>query len=291
MFIQTHQGQMMKPGKRIVLKGILVGDVDATVQVIRKDDYYADRYWVLPVSPTTGTLATAVGLAVLAGTGTISYTDNVSVPLQWQNRSVLTGVGTLFVTEVLDNTYIKAASATAWGQIKTIATDTTGNFLTFQPANFVAQAFVRSSFGIAEIKNQSRAYDFQNSPIKLDLRDNVIYGNQGAAGVTSPQGLLDLATCLDGIPRIIGNSTTPTVEIGYSRMRFAYTAPTTITDIKDGAEGVELLIYCDGNVTFGFASGGTKLKGNAGANKTPAAGAIAMCRYIQGFWLCNFVDV
>lgn len=273
--LTTDSGEMFQPGSRWTLQGVLTGNTDALVEVVSHDEAYADKIWVRPISPTNGTFATTAGTAVTAGTGTVSYTDNASVPHQYENRTLLNGTGTAFLTtgQLRDNCWIGVG--TNWMLINRPTSNTQAWLLDKQPVNFTNAAFVISTVNVVATKSQGRAYRFEWSPIKIDWGHNRAWNNE--VSPTSPQGYIDLTTAPDAIPRITGNGT---ADLGYRMMRFALASSTTFTDLRNASMGAEVAIYSDGNAVLDFTAVGTKLRGIS-TNITPAAGALTLWRYYQ----------
>lgn len=293
--VSTTDGELFETGRRLVLKGVLTGPADATVEVISADMDYADTYWLKPISPTSGTFITAAGTAIRNGTGTLSHTASLPAN-QFENNTLISGSGTAFTTwgQTFNNAWINVNSQ--WLRIQRITSATSLNVLTKPSANFAGQSFTISLVNVEGIQTQGRAYSVQWSPVRMAMSGNVMYGNEGSSGVTSPQGLVDFATCPNFIPRILGNSTTPTVDLTFPVMRFDYSSATTITDLRNAFHGAEILLYPDpdSDVTLGFASGGTKLRGNGGANEALDPGELAVARYIHdasqdGYWYITII--
>ena len=81
---------------------------------------------------------------------------------------------------------------------------------------------------------------------------------------------------------------TPSVELG-RKFKTANTGATTITDFDDGFAGQEItVIINDGNTTIDFTASG--LKGNAGADWSPASGDHMNCVYDGTDWFCVVSD-
>lgn len=81
---------------------------------------------------------------------------------------------------------------------------------------------------------------------------------------------------------------TPSVS-GLTVLTTANTAPTTITGLDDGYAGqIVVVIIGDGNTTIDFT--GTTLKGNSGADWTPASGDHMTCVYNGTNWYCQVSD-
>lgn len=293
--LSTTDGELFEPGRRIILKGVLSGNVDATVEVVGADMDYADTYWVLPVTPTSGTFATTAGTAVRNGIGTLSHTASGPAN-QAVTQTQLTGSGTDLDAwgQVWNNGWIQVNGD--WIRIRQVTSSTAMYALEKPAANFSGQSFLVSLVNVEGYQTQGRAYSVSHSPVRMAMSGNVMYGNEGSSGIASPQGYVDFATAPNFIPRITGNSTTPTVDLQFPVMRFDYSAPTTITDLRNAFHGAEITLYPDpeSDVTLGFASGGTKLRGNGGVNETLAPGEVAHCRYIHdgaqdGFWYVTII--
>lgn len=273
--LTTDAGEIFQPGRRLTLQGVLSGNADALIEVVAHDEGYADRVWVRPISPTNGTFATSAGTAITAGTGTVSYTDNASVPYQYENRTVLTGSGTSFLTtgQLRDNCWVGVG--TNWFLVARPTTATHAWLLDKQPANFSGQSFLISTVNVVGTKTQGRAYRWEYSPLKIDWGHNRCWNNE--VSPTSPQGYIDLTTAPDAIPRI---TSTSTVDLGYRMMRFALASGATFTDLKNAYMGAEIDIISDGNPTLDFTTGGTKLRGST-TNITPASGVLTRWKYFQ----------
>lgn len=274
-FITTDSGQIFQPGRRLTLKGVLTGNTDAFVEVVAPDDFNVDRYWLRPISPTSGTFQTTAGTAITAGIGTVSYTDNASVPNQYENRTALTGSGTSFTAwgQLKDNCWIGVG--TNWMQIARPTSSTAAWLLANTSPNFTNAAFVISTINVVATKSQGRAYRFEWSPIKIDWGHNRCWNNE--VSPTSPQGLIDLTTAPDAIPRITSAST---VDLGYRMMRFALSGSTTFTDLRNAYMGAEIDIMSDGNALLDFTAVGTKLRGST-TNTTPNSGVLTRWKYYQ----------
>lgn len=81
---------------------------------------------------------------------------------------------------------------------------------------------------------------------------------------------------------------TPSVD-GLGNLKTANTSATTITDFDDGFDGQEICVLIqDGNTTIDFT--GTNLKGNVGADWTPANGDFMVCKYDGTNWYCAVHD-
>lgn len=81
---------------------------------------------------------------------------------------------------------------------------------------------------------------------------------------------------------------TPSVR-GGNMFYTANTGATTITDFDDGYEGQVIRVeVADGNTTIDFTASG--LKGNAGADWSPANGDHMTCVYNGTDWLCDVSD-
>lgn len=81
---------------------------------------------------------------------------------------------------------------------------------------------------------------------------------------------------------------TPSVA-GLKILTTANTLATTITDLDDGIVGQTVIVKIgDGNTTIDFTASG--LKGNAGADWSPAAGDHMVCTYDGTDWLCVVSD-
>jgi hypothetical protein len=81
---------------------------------------------------------------------------------------------------------------------------------------------------------------------------------------------------------------TPSVGSG-NFFQTANTVATTITDFDDGVVGQRITVLInDANTTIDFT--GTNLKGNAGADWSPANGDYMVCDRIGTTWYCNVID-
>jgi hypothetical protein len=75
----------------------------------------------------------------------------------------------------------------------------------------------------------------------------------------------------------------------YQILRTANGAGTTITTFDNAVYGAEVLLLIeDGNTTIDFT--GTNLKGNAGADWSPADGDAMRCRFDGTNWYCTIID-
>jgi hypothetical protein len=86
-------------------------------------------------------------------------------------------------------------------------------------------------------------------------------------------------TSLDATPSVKGGVCFKTANAG----------ATTITDFDDGIDGQEITVVIDdANTTVDFTS--TNLKGNAGADWTPAQYDHMVCTYDGTYWYCRVSD-
>ena len=81
---------------------------------------------------------------------------------------------------------------------------------------------------------------------------------------------------------------TPSVR-GGALFQTANTAPTTITDFDHGSPGQDIFVKInDANTTIDFTGSG--LKGNVGANWSPASGDALRAVYDGTDWFCTTID-
>lgn len=269
--------QHITTGQRLTLEDVMSDGSDMTVEVVGFSEDYADGVLLLPISPTSGSFKTSTGGAVIAGTGTMSHTTDMSGPYDIAKRTAFTGSGTTWSTSLTaplyNNMWIGVNGE--WIQVRQTLTNTTGYFMTpVAGGTFSAQSYVMFRCSVLFTGTQRRAIDVRNSPAKCDIRDNKCFGNTDG----NPQIRVDLATAPDAIPRITDGSATPVLAEIFPIMRFTGAAA-TLTDLRNASHGVTFVTIFNGNQTLGFASGGTKLKGNGGVNVTPVAGRM-------GRWTC-----
>jgi hypothetical protein len=142
------------------------------------------------------------------------------------------------------------------------------------------------------------------------LQDNVIDGFntallcEGAGGAVTGQ-VLWRPKMLRGVTTEISNTNSSTVSAliagtytpadatpsvqGIERLTIANAGAVTITALDDGLDGQTVLIdFADANTTFDFS--GTTLKGNAGVDKTFAAGDGVRATKVGSNWLCDVID-
>lgn len=87
---------------------------------------------------------------------------------------------------------------------------------------------------------------------------------------------------------ITDQDATPSVIEG-AYFKTANTVATTITDFDNATEGQVIFVeFGDGNTTVDFTASG--LKGNAGADWSPAQGDHMTCIYNGTDWLCDVSD-
>lgn len=106
--------------------------------------------------------------------------------------------------------------------------------------------------------------------------------------INHPYGLTVRKRTVFPFVSFAANDATPSVSDG-KNFKTANSSSTTITALDDGVDGQEVLIWInDANTTVDFT--GTTLKGNAGADWTPANGDFMRCTCQGTNWLCSVHD-
>ncbi|MBN8245878.1 MAG: hypothetical protein J0L84_00380 [Verrucomicrobia bacterium] len=261
--IETRERQLFQVGRRFTLVGALDTAANLTARVAWVDPVFADRVWCEPTSPTAGTFRTTAGGPVKSGTGTVSFTDGASPPLQWESRSLLTGSGTLF-SEQLDNSrWIGVAGN--WGMIGYVESNTAARMPAGYRTSFSGQSFLYVLADVTFVPVQNSAFKIFDTPARCNFDDNLTFGNTDATPYS-----IDLATAPNALPKLAG--ATPTIG-RYKFYRLANTTSTTITALPGATPGYSCVIQGDGFTTFDLS--GTTLKGNAGSDKAVSVNAYA----------------
>tara|TARA_Y100000310_G_scaffold318960_1_gene373647 strand:- start:1931 stop:2350 length:420 start_codon:yes stop_codon:yes gene_type:complete len=99
---------------------------------------------------------------------------------------------------------------------------------------------------------------------------------------------INVSTLVAGATTFGAQDATPSVSGNYF-FKTANTVPTTITNLIDGTAGqVIWVVFGDALTTIEFT--GTSLKGNVGADWSPASGDHMQCIFDGTSWYCSVSD-
>ena len=286
--ISTFKAAQLHTGQRVILKAVLSGNADLTVQYLYPDENNPDLIWVVAKSPTTGTFQSTAGTAIIAGAGTLNeytYTTAQSPTA----ALVVTGSGTSFGTETDGHFFIKPTGR-EWRRIASVPSDTTlyVNY-PFDGSFAAGTGYLISAFDIQEIQSQNYGYLIESTPSQFNfVGEQRMAGNAGNSA-NAIQGFIDRTTAPNATARLRGNITSRTTTQEWTTFRLAppVSAPITLTTLSKAADGqIYDFFFATPYTTIDFT--GTTMKGY-GSDQTPAAGSYGRAVYTDGNWLWTIV--
>jgi len=198
-----------------------------------------------------------------------------------------------YIIEINNNNMVNAEISYRWQ-----GTSHTAKFLKLNSGAYLRASYLRLPDGGSHIDVAAGAYAVGN--IIETLGDDITDVFTGAGGYRYYNYVRQCQFAGTGyreenpsivqrdIQSISDGDATPSVNFG-SLWKTANTNPTTITTFDDGVEGQEIkVIIDDANTTIDFT--GTNLKGNGGADWSPAQYDHMTCIYDGTNWYCDISD-
>lgn len=289
--IEGTETHMLHQSQIVTLKGVLSGNTDMNARVLYKDADYPDRVWLETTTGHTGTFQSTAGTAIVAGTGTMSYTDNPT-SFEHSGRLTVTGSGTSFGTEMDGSWWFKALDQD-WQLSSYALTDTTLLIHIPYDANFSAKTFLISRFSVVSPTRTGAAIDIRNTPGQIFLQGTTVYDelvNPASGGDVDRYypAMAISSSAPNARSKLTG--VFPRLGIGPNYIFSNPSGATTVTNLNGGSEGMEINILGDANTTLGFAESDTSLVGNGGSNKTLGASKLVRGTYRSGKWYLTVIE-